>query len=103
MITFTKDNSTIENRGSLAAWANANNVHIDKMHVDDFTKNVVFYESYKYPTEIPVFAGFVIWDGKTRTAWLIYDTTGTLGLDTEDYKKIKYYATKQLNRLFSMR
>lgn len=103
MITFTKDNSTIENRESLAAWANANNVHIDKMYVDDFNKNVVFYESYKYPTETPVFAGFVIWDGKTRTAWLIHDTTGTLGLDTEDYKKIKEYATKQLNRLLSMR
>lgn len=103
MITFTKDNSAIKDRESLAAWANANNIHIDKMYIDDFNKNVVFYESYKYPTETPVFAGFVIWDGKKQTTWLIYDTNGTLSLDTEAYKKIKDYAANQLNRLLSIR
>lgn len=60
MIKFSKQATDVANESALNAWAEVNNIHIDNVLVRNIFKEVILYESYKYPTEEPVCAGFVI-------------------------------------------
>jgi hypothetical protein len=103
MIKFSKQATDVANESALHAWAEVNNIHIDNVLVRNIFKEVILYESYKYPTEEPVCAGFVIWDGKKKTVWLITYDDKMIDRKSADYKKLAEYAMKQTDRLLSMR
>ena len=103
MIEFARQDTDTPNESSLHAWAEVMNWHIDKVHVRNIFKEVILYESFKYPKEGPVCAGFVIWDDKKKSVWLITDSTGNLDLKSEAYKKLKMYATDQTAKLLAKR
>ena len=103
MIKFSTQDTCPPNYSSLPAWAEVMTWHIDKVHVRNIFKEVILYESFKYPKEGPVCAGFVIWDGKKKSVWLITDSTGNLNLESEAYKKLKMYAMDQASKLIAKR